>query len=180
MLLTALFAFASSAWTPTCESRTDTSVWFVLTGATGTTSVTKDFNCDGLFFDGTPCSQTVAVGKIKYKETNNLGRAVHELRYLPYGDITGIVTFLNQPGGGVAYVPPSTAGLSPAATPAPPTSAELLRVYLEKRNKAFAATKGVTINLWTCPDAPFVVPDDVISPVGMIVRKLSPKVPMNP
>lgn len=178
--LLSLALAASDAWTPTCESRTDTSVWFVLSGASGTTSETKDFNCAGLFFGSTPCTQTVAVGKIKFLETNNVGRPVHELRYLPYGDLAGVVGFLGKPGGGVAYKYPTPTGLSPAATPPPPTTSELFRGYLEQRNKASAATKGVTINLWTCPDAPFTVPDDLITPVGMTVQRLDARIPLNP
>lgn len=176
--LAALALGASDAWTPKCTTRDDPSVWFVLTGAAGTQAETKDFNCQGLFFGSASCTQSVAMGKINFLEYNNLGKPVYELRYLPAGDLARILGFMEKPGGGVVYNYPTPVGLSPAATPPPPTTAELLRGFLAQRNKASAATKGVTINLWTCPAASFTPPDDVITPVGMTVQRLEPIAPL--
>jgi hypothetical protein len=158
---------ASSSWNATCAAKDDASVWFVFAQAPDAPAQT-DFDCKGLFFDTTvACPQTVGVGKIRGTGVSPTGHPQHELRYLPYGDLTSIVTFLNAPGGGVVYKAPTVAPTTYAGTPPPPKPAELLKLYLEQRAKASAPTKNITLHVWSCPDAQFFPPDEAIAPFGM-------------
>lgn len=167
MLTLFSLAFAAESWTATCPTKDDPSIWFLFSSAADAPPVT-DYDCFGLFFDSTiACTQTVGVGKIRAGGTSPGGIPLLELRYLPYGDKTGILTFLQQPGGGVLYKPPAVAATSYAATPPPPSAEDLLRMYLMQRNKASAATNNVTLHVWICPDAGLSPPMDAIEPFGM-------------
>jgi len=168
-MLLGLLSLASAAdsWTATCATKDDPSVWFVLSAAPDVPPL-ADYDCKGLFFDSTvSCTQTVGVGKIRPDSASAGGIPLLDLRYLPYGDAQTIRTFLSQPGGGVPYKPPATAFSTPAAAPAPLTATDLLEQYLEQRNKASAATKNITLHIWSCPDAKFTPPVDAIEPYGM-------------
>lgn len=175
-LLTA--ALAADSWNANCPTRDDPSVWFVLASAPDAPPL-PDYDCKGLFFDSTvACTQTVGVGKIRPSGTSPGGIPLMELRYLPYGDIPTIMTFLSQPGGGVEYKLPPVAATTYAATPPPASPSELLGKYLMQRNKASAATKNVTLHVWTCPDAKFTPPMDAIEPFGMKYQAHTGKTPL--
>lgn len=155
---------ASNAWNPVCTSAADPSVWFVFSATDPKAAPLPEYECKGLFFDTTACPTTLGLGKIRPTGTDTAGYATYELRYLPAGGIPTIMGFLNQPGGGVAYAPPRPA---PGAAPAPAQPEELLAAYLQQRNKASAATTGVVLNLWTCPDIALDVPEDLLRPTGL-------------
>lgn len=161
-------ALAADSWTATCPTKDDPSVWFVFAAAPDAPPL-PDFDCKGLFFDSTvACTQTVGLGKIRPSGTSPGGIPLLELRYLPYGDITGVMGFFSRLDGGVLYkVPPVASPTSYAATPPPSTASELLEQYLTQRNKASAATNNVALHVWTCPDAKFVPPTAAIDPYGM-------------
>lgn len=176
MLALLSLAFAADSWTPTCTAKDDPSVWFVFTAAPDT-KPPPDFDCAGLFFDSSvACPQTLGVGKIRPSGSSPGGIPLLELRYLPYGDKTKLLTFLNQPGGGVQFKPPATAATSPAATPPPPSAGDLLGLYLKQRNKASAATKNVTLHVWICPESGLEPPMDQIEPFGMTLQPHTGKV----
>jgi hypothetical protein len=174
MLATAL---AADSWTATCPTPDDPSLWFIFTSAPDAPPL-PDFDCKGLFFETAACTQTVGLGKILPTGRSPGGIPLLELRYLPYGDIPTIMGFLARTDGGVQYKPPVVQAASYAAQPPPPTNAELLGQYLMQRNKASAATKNVTIHIWTCPDAPFTPPNDAITPFGMNVVQHTGKSPL--
>ncbi|MFZ5477245.1 MAG: hypothetical protein ACOZNI_10775 [Myxococcota bacterium] len=162
---------ASSSWTATCSTKDDASVWFVFAQAPDAPAQT-DFDCKGLFFENVACTQSVGIGKIKPTGVSSTGHPQYELRYLPYGDVTSIVTFLNAPGGGVVYkLPPPPPGQTYASTPPPPKPNELLKLYLDQRAKASAATKNVTLHVWSCPDAQFFPPEEAIKPYGTVLAE---------
>ncbi len=172
-------ALAADSWNATCTAKDDPSVWFVLAAAPDAPPL-PEFECKGLFFDSTlSCTQTVGLGKIRPGATSPGGIPLLELRYLPYGAIPTVVGFLSQPGGGVLYKPPAgPVAATPAAVPPPLNSVELLRFYLEQRAKASAATKNITLHIWSCPDSGFIAPDDAITPYGMKLVEHSGIVPM--
>lgn len=163
-------ALAADAWTATCPTKDDPSVYFIFTAAADAPP-SPDFDCKGLFFEGMSCMQTVGIGKIKANGLSPGGLPVFELRYLPFGDMTSIVAFLNKPDGGVLYKRPPVAATTYAGTPPPPTPTELFKLYLDQRNKASAATKGITLHTWTCPDAQFYPPEESITPFGMTLSE---------
>lgn len=178
MLTLVSLALAAESWTPTCPVADDPTVWFIFTAAPDAKPV-PDYDCTGLFFDSTiACPQTLGLGKIVAGGTSPGGIPLMELRYLPYGDKTTILKFLQQPGGGVQYKPPAVAATSYAATPPPPTTDELLKMYLMQRNKASAATKNVTLHLWICPEAGLSPPMDAIEPFGMKLQPHMGKLPL--
>ena len=76
------------------------------------------------------------------------------------------------------YKPPVVISTSYAATPPLPTPTDLMRGFLSQRNNASAATKGVTLHVWACPDAPFTTPDDVTTPVGMLTQRHAAQAPV--
>lgn len=166
----ASLALAASSWSPQCTSKTDPSVWFVFMAAADAKPV-PEFECKGLFIEQMSCTQTLGFGKIKEAAPTPGGLPTYELRYLPSGDLMTIMTFLNGVGGGVAYKPPAQPAASPAATLPPPKPEDLMRGYLNQRNKASAATKGVTLHVWYCPESPFFVPEDAVTPVGMLLQE---------
>jgi hypothetical protein len=159
---------AADSWTAACPTKDDPSVWFVFAAAPDAPPL-PDFDCKGLFFDGTvSCTQAVGLGKIRPSGTSPGGIPLLELRYLPYGDITGIMGFFSRLDGGVLYKAPAVAPPAGyAATPPPSTASQLLELYLTQRNKASAATNNVVLHVWTCPDAKFVPPTAAIDPYGM-------------
>jgi len=164
MLLTVLIAQAASTWTAACPARTDESVWFVLTQAADAPP-SPEYECGGLFLDGVACPQAIVFGKVKATGTSRGGFEEFELRYLPHADMMGILGFLGQPGGGVKFAPSIQA--LPGATPPPPTPAELLEAWLVQRARASQPTKNIGLHVWTCPDAPFALPEDAWKPYGM-------------
>lgn len=179
----AQYAFGAESWQPSCVSRDEPSIWFVLSAAAGGGSATHDYDCKGLFFADISCMQTVGLGRAYAEGKNTLGLTTYVLHYLPYGETLNILSFLNKPGTGVLFKVPTLTGLSPAAMPPPLTPEDLLRLYLIDRQKASAPTQGITLHLWSCPDAPFTPPDDVISPSGMKVVQhvaLAPVAPASP
>lgn len=161
-------ATAAESWTAPCPTRDDPSMWFVFAAAPDVPPLTE-FDCQGLFFDSTlSCTQTIGIGKVRPNGASPGGSPLVELRYLPYGDKTGIIGFLSRLEGGVLYKPPAAAApTSHTATPAPSTASQLFELYLNQRNKASAATANVALHVWTCPDAPFVPPTAAIEPFGM-------------
>jgi hypothetical protein len=158
---------ASNAWNPVCSSAADPSVWFVFSATDPKATPLPEYDCKGLFFDTTACPSTLGIGKIRGTGTDSAGYSTYELRYLPAGALPTIITFLNQPGGGVLYTAPKvpSAGAPTSAPPAQPE--DLLALFLQQRNKASAATSGVAMHLWTCPDIPFDVADSLLTPTGM-------------
>jgi hypothetical protein len=177
MLLT-LLALAASSYEPSCTSKSDPSLWWVFSGATGTTSATNDYSCKGMFFGSISCTTTVGLGRLYQTEVNPAGYPLYELRYLPYGDMLGILSFFQKPGMGVLFTPPSTPGLSPAATPPPPSREEYLRLHIEDRLKASAATQGITMHIWYCPEAPVGLPMERLEEIGMKVDPRLASVPV--
>ena len=160
---------ASNAWNPVCSSAADPSVWFVFSATDPKATPLPEYDCKGLFFDTTACPSTLGIGKIRGTGADSVGYSTYELRYLPAGALPTIITFLNQPGGGVLYTAPKVPSAG-APTNAPPDQPEdLLALFLQQRNKASAATSGVAMHLWTCPDIPFDVADSLLTPTGMQV-----------
>lgn len=169
-------ALAASSWAPTCTAKDDPSVWFIFTSAPDAKPV-PEFECKGVFFETIPCTQTLGLGKIRQTGITNTGYPSYELRYLPSGDIPKIMGFLTQPDGGVLYKPPVVPSASPAATPPPLKTEELMRGYLQQRNKASGPTQNVTLHVWYCPESAFFVPEDVTKPVNLKVEEHIAKAP---
>ncbi len=167
---------AANAWTPLCTSSADPSVWFVFSATDPKATPLPDYECSGLFYDTTACPTTLGLGKIRPTGTDAVGYSTYELRYLPAGDLVTIVTFLNQPGGGVLYKTPTVVASSYAASTAPPQPEDLLAMYLQQRNKASAATSGVALHIWTCPDIDFDVPVELLKPTGLQLVRHTGKV----
>ena len=167
---------AANAWNPTCTSSADPSVWFVFTATDPKAAPSTDYDCAGLFYESTACPTTLGLGKISPTGTDSVGYSTYDLRYLPAGDLTTIVMFLNQPGGGVLYKTPSVVATSYAASAPPPQPEDLLSMYLQQRNKASAATTGVALHVWTCPDIDFSVPDELLKPTGLVLVRHTGKV----
>jgi hypothetical protein len=182
---------AATQWIPHCSSRTENTVWFVLSakapveekkdgaaaggavggtttapagGAGGPAVTNPDFSCVGLFFETVPCTETIVLGKITQIGEKIL-EPVFELRYVPSGETNAILSFLDRTGPNVLFTPK----VNPAATvnTPPPTREDLFRGWLEKRRLASGATHGVTIHLWICPEGDFSPPDEEITPYGM-------------
>lgn len=185
-LLVAFFALvsplaraAATQWIPHCATKDENTVWFVLAapapkaekkdGATaapaGPAPVTNpDFSCTGLFFDTVPCTETVVLGKISQIGEKVL-EPVFELRYVPSGETSSILSFLDRTGPNVLFTPKAVPGAT-ASTP-PPSREDLFRGWLEKRRLASGATQGVVIHVWICPEGDFSPPDEEITPYGM-------------
>lgn len=164
---------ASNAWNPVCSSAADPSVWFIFSATDATATPLPEYDCKGLFFDTTACPTTLGLGKIRATGTDTDGYSTYELRYLPAGALTTIITFLNQPGGGVLYSAPKPVAASAGSSQPPAQPEDLLALFMQQRNKASAATSGVTLHLWTCPDIPFDVSESLLAPTGMgLVRHL--------
>ncbi len=162
------FAFpAANSWGPICASSADPSVWFVFTATDPKATPVPEYECLGLFYDTTACTTTLGLGKIRPLGVDSSGYSTFELRYLPAGDTITIITFLNQNGGGVLYKTPTVVGASPAATVAPPQPEDLMAMYLQQRNKASAATTGVALHMWSCPDILLDVPAELLTPTGL-------------
>ena len=179
ILLAFLAEAASSAWVPSCSSRDATNVWFVFEGKPPDKEnpVPPDFICAGLFFETLHCPVSVGIGKVSPTGVNSIGQPTHELRYLPYGDVTQIGGFLNKDGGGVLFKPlyyPAT----PSINDPPPDAGELLRQYLIQRKKASQATQGITVHVWTCPDAKFYPPTEEMEPNGMVLKPHTARAPL--
>jgi hypothetical protein len=153
MLLATLssLALAASSWNATCSASDDASVWFALLQAP-TATPSADFDCPGFFLDGAACPQTIGFGKVRPTGQQENGKPLYELRYLPYGNIQSIVTFLDRPGGGVLFTPPVVPGL-PASLAT--STADLFEQWLEQRARASQPTKDIAIHMWTCPGATF-------------------------
>lgn len=177
-VLSASAAFAADSIEPSCATRDDKSIWFVLTGGTAGGSPTNDFICKGLFFGDISCTNAVGIGRISPTGITDSGYSTHELRYLPYGDTFAIISFFNKPGSGVLYKLPVITAATPAAMPPPPDPEELLRLHLRERAKASAATQGVTVHIWKCPDAKFEPPTDVLDLLGMKADMRMAKAPL--
>jgi hypothetical protein len=179
LLLAALAAATPSGWTPTCATKDAGTLWFVFEGKPREKEnpAPPDFTCPGLFFDGVVCGNAVGMGKVTFTSKNSIGQDQWELRYLPYGETTSIVGFLNKEGGGVLFTPiylPAT----PSIDDPPPAPSELLRQYLIKRQKASQATQGIVLHTWTCPAAGFDVPTEELEPHGMSHRPHTARAPI--
>lgn len=171
LLLTALSLAATNGWVPTCAAKDSPSVWFVFEGKPPEKDApaAPDFVCPGLFFEGVACGSSVGMGKVVQTGVNTIDQPMYELRYLPYGETTSIIGFLNKEGGGVQFKPLDTAVVASISDP-PPDPAELLRQYLIKRQKASQATQGIVLHAWTCPTAVFSVPIEELEPNGMTYK----------
>lgn len=158
-------AIAAQAWTATCASRQDSSVWFIFAAppAKPDAPPNPDFDCKGLFFDTVPCPTVVTIGKIKAEGKTPGGSDTYALRYMPSADLATALVFLDKPGGGVLYKHPMVVGATPAAQPPPPTTMELMAGYLTQRAKASAATQGITLHTWICPESDFSLPPESIA-----------------
>lgn len=178
LLLSALALAAPMSWTPTCATKDAGNLWFVFEGKPPEkdSASPPDFTCPGMFFDGLACGNSVGMGKVTFTAKNSLGQDQYELRYLPYGESTSIVGFLNKEGGGVLFPPIYTPAV-PSADDPPPNAAELLRQYLIKRQKASQATQGIVLHTWTCPATSFEVPTEEMEPHGMTHRAHSARAP---
>jgi hypothetical protein len=168
LLLTALALATPNGWAPTCAAKDSGSLWFVFEGKPPEkdSPAPPDFTCPGLFLDGVVCGNSVGVGKVSFTSKNSIGQDQFELRYLPYGETTSIMGFLNKQGGGVGF-PPIYTPATPSMDDPPPNAAELLRQYLIKRQQASQATQGIKLHTWTCPEAKFDVPIEEMEPHGM-------------
>jgi hypothetical protein len=125
-----------------------------------------------VFLDGVDCTTAVGFGQVRQTTDNHLGRAVWQLRYLPYGDWSVINRFLDRTDQGVLFVPkipPTKPG--EVAMPDPDAAsldeAHLFARYLAQREKSSAATSGITLHLWTCPEASFEAPETDLAVQGM-------------
>ncbi len=178
LLFAALALAAPSGWTPSCSAKDDGALWFVFEGKPPEKESPSppDFTCPGVFFDSVVCANSVGMGKVTFTAKNTIGQDQYELRYLPYGETTSIVGFLNKVGGGVLFTPIYTPP-TPSMDDPPPNAAELLRQYLIKRQKASQATQGIVLHTWTCPAAGFEAPTEEMDPHGMSHRAHSARAP---
>lgn len=178
LLFAALAEALNNSWVPTCPTRDAPAVWFAFEGAPPAKDAPAppDFTCPGLFLEDVVCGNLVGVGKVAQTGTNALGQAQFELRYLPYGDATTILGFLNKDGGGVLFKPIYTPAV-PSADDPPPDPSELVRQYLIKRHQASQPTQGITLHTWTCPGGGFTAPTEEIEPHGMKARAHSARAP---
>jgi len=178
LLLSTLVLAAPSGWAPTCPTKDAPLLWFVFEGAPPAkeAAAPPDFTCLGLFFDGVVCGNSVGIGKVSFTTNNSIGQAQYQLRYLPYGETTSIVGFLNKEGGGVSFAPIYTPPV-PSIDDPPPNPAELLRQFLIKRQKASQATQGIILHTWTCPAATLEVPTEEMEPHGMTHRAHTARAP---
>lgn len=149
LLLLVPLALSATSWNATCSTSADASVWFALMQAP-TAPPSPDFDCAGLFLDGAACPQAIGFGKIRPTGNTSGGAPTYELRYLPSGNTSSILTFLDRPAGGVLFTPPAVAGID-----ATTSTTDLFEQWLEQRARASQPTKDITIHTWTCPAAPF-------------------------
>ena len=166
-MLAVLLAYAASSWEPACSSKSDQSLWWIFTGAPGTTSLTNDYSCKGLFFGSISCPTTVGLGRIYQTGVNSAGYSEYELRYLPYGDTMNIMSFFQKPGLGVLFTPPPKQGDGTLAAPPPATRDELLKMHLEDRVKSSAATMGITLHVWQCAESSVAIDVAWLESLGM-------------
>lgn len=159
-------ALAATVWSPICTSAADPTVWLVfedpptaaepgkIVEAPGPTPT----GCEAVTFGTVECSRTVGLATVRP------GSRGPELKYAVIGDDTQLLAFLDRALGGVALtVPPP----EPSPVPRPPPDADaLVARYLDQRARASAPSLGVTLHVWTCPDAPTVAP---VAP-GIVVR----------
>lgn len=178
LLLATLALAASNGWVPTCATKDAPSLWFVFEGKPPEKDAPAppDFVCPGLFFEGVLCGNSVGMGKVVQTGVNTIGQPLFELRYLPYGETTSIIGFLNKEGGGVAFAPAIMASVASVSEP-PPDPSELLRQYLIKRQKASQATQGIVLHAWTCPTAVFSAPTEEMEPHGMTYKPHTARAP---
>ena len=169
-------ATPATNWTATCAARDEQTVWWVLAAATPPT-VLPDYQCTGLYFESVDCPNALGFGRMRSTGVMYGGKLQYELRYLPYGDSAIILRLLDYGEGGVVFVPKPP--LPRPGEVAQPTSSEPLRLdrtelllrYLAQRDRASAATSGIALHLWTCPDAPFDLPEADVEAQGMSVRR---------
>ncbi len=171
LLLAALAGAVSNAWVPTCTTREAPTLWFGFEGAPPAKDAPAppDFTCPGLFLGDVVCGNLVGLGKAAETGKNTIGQAQYELRFLPYGETSSIMGFLNKDGGGVPFKPLYTPPVASIDDP-PPDPTELLRQFLIKRQKASQPTQGIILHVWSCPGAAFFPPTEEIEPHGMTVR----------
>lgn len=178
-LLSALWSAPAEAgpavrWTATCTDREEPTLWWALTVESAPPQP-ADFTCPLIFLDGVDCQLSVGFGKLLDSGETHNGKPVWEVRYLPYGDGTTILSFLDRTEQGVTFVPklkPTKPGVPAMVDPDARSLSrdELFLRYLTQREKSSHATAGVTLHLWTCPEAPFTVPEADLAAQGMSVR----------
>lgn len=178
MLLASLALALSNGWVPTCTAKDSPSLWFVFEGKPPAKDAPSppEFVCPGLFLEGVACGASVGMGKVVQAGENAIGQPEFELRYLPNGDTTSVIGFLNKEGGGVKFKPLYTPA-TPSVGDPPPDPAELLRQYLVQRYKASQPTQGIVFHGWTCPAATFLVPTEEMEPNGMQFRPHTARAP---
>jgi hypothetical protein len=180
MHLFAALAYAvATNWVPSCPARDAANLWFVFEGKPPEKDAPAppDFVCQGLFMETVACPNSVGMGKVTPLAPNSIGQKQYELRYLPYGETTQVMGFMDKEGGGVLFKPLYTPA-TPSLNDPPPDAAELFRQYLIQRKKASQATQGITVHTWTCPNAEFYPPTEEMDPNGMKLVRHTARAPL--
>ena len=134
-------AWAAITWTPTCSAPDERTAWIVL-GAPAPIAP-SDYGCPGLFLGDVPCDRIAGLATLRRVDRTPT------LRYMPAGETGAILEFLDRAQGGVPFPSPPDAA----------TDTALVDAWLAQRTRASAATAGITLQVWTCPDAPTLVPE---------------------
>lgn len=167
------WALPAVSWTATCTQRDEPTLWWALV-APEPPPAPADFACPGTFLDGVDCTRTIGFGKLRATGDVVMGKPVWEVRYLPYGDAPTVLRFLDRDDQGVVFVAKLRPDKPGVPAPIDPDAkrldrGDLLVRYLTQREKSSAATTGVALHLWTCPEADFTSPDADIEAQGMTV-----------
>lgn len=164
----------ASTWVATCSKKDEPTLWWMITAAEPPKAL-ADFDCAQLFLDGAPCTHALGFGTVRALVDGTYGGLpVYELRYLPYGNATTILGFLDRNRDGVVYVPASgPADVSGAPVQGASTRADraqLLHSYLLQRQRSSNVNRGTTLHVWTCPQAPVTLPEYELYELGMSVQ----------
>lgn len=160
MALLAVLALAAETWQPTCAGSADPTAWWVLEAQAP--APVPDFVCPDQYLGAVACSKVVAVASLRWPTAPGATAPAPELRYLPYGQTAQILAFLDRAEGGVVQAPPEGRRTV--------TAGDLFAAWLDHRRRASQAETGVTLHLWTCPDADPLAPEAHV-PMDMPVRR---------
>lgn len=163
----------ATTWVATCSKKDEPTLWWMITAAEPPKAL-ADYDCAQLFLDGAPCSNALGFGTVRALVDGTYGGLpVYELRYLPYGNATTILGFLDRNRDGVAYVPATAGDVAGAQVQGASSRADralLLQSYLMQRQRSSNVNRGTTLHVWTCPQAPVTLPEYELYELGMSVQ----------